>query len=116
MTKAASLTRPSYLLRLFLGAWRAARLAKDCATDRAARSEVTGTDTAKASDASANLARRHLHQQEKTRVKCVICGESEHRDADNMVERCEYHNIVIERNGAVHLRDLGAVYEGYTYA
>lgn len=38
---------------------------------------------------------------------CVICGEPEHRDADRMLERCEYNNITIERIEPVYLRDLG---------
>jgi len=42
---------------------------------------------------------------------CVICGEAEHRDADGMIERCEYHNIDFERFGPVYLRDLGVCLE-----
>ena len=40
-------------------------------------------------------------------ARCVICGEPEHRDADDMIERCEWYNFHIERFEPVYLRDIG---------
>lgn len=42
-------------------------------------------------------------------MRCVICGGEEHRDADGMVERCEYVREWFDRplDYAAALRDLG---------
>lgn len=40
-------------------------------------------------------------------MTCPLCGGAEHRDADQMGERCDV--VVIERFPCVYLRDLGMV-------
>jgi hypothetical protein len=47
-------------------------------------------------------------------ARCVVCGEAEHRDEENMVMRC--YNFMVERIEPVYLRDLGSWYRSLPVA